>query len=209
MKGPKPITLIMYKVKYNRNEYRKEYLQSEEWKLLRSQILDSKCDCQCCKNAKATDVHHLIYRNIVDVKITDLLPVCRNCHKLIHQAINDGYITQNENDLITIKEKTLNICNDLNYKIYKKWLNDKHFLSESELISLEDMPAYVYKKISGLIKKNVWIDNIKSRTFTGRQIIKIRKIIQTAQYRKANKLETRSGMNKFKSKFTNPKYKGT
>ena len=87
-----------YKVKYNKQKYRNEYLKSEEWLNLRSVILKPQPSCQCC-GKKASDVHHLVYRNIVDVKITDLLPVCRKCHTLIHEAINDGYISQEEWDV--------------------------------------------------------------------------------------------------------------
>lgn len=179
---------MKYKVKYNRNEYRQEYLKSEDWKNLKNLVMSCQPICQCCSN-KATDVHHMVYRNIVDVKISDLLPVCRKCHDIIHQAINDGWISQNVKDLEEIKTKTLSINSDEKYKIYKKWMQEKHFLSEKEIKLLKTLQGFVMQKISGLVKRNVWYDKISEMKFTGKQILKIRAIIETALYRRKEKID--------------------
>lgn len=175
--------MIKYKVKYNRHEYREEYLKSDEWKTLRSQVLDTKPLCQCCKKILATDVHHLVYRNIVDIKITDLLPVCRACHEYIHTAIDDEYISQDVRDLEDIKIKTLNILNDEEYKTYNIWLRTKHHLSSSEIRSIKKAQTFVIRKISGIMRKSIWYDVLPEIKFTGRQIEAIRKVIQLSDYR--------------------------
>lgn len=181
---------IMYKVKYNRNEYREEYLRSEEWKNLRNLVLNVNCNCQCCDLVKATDVHHLVYRNLVDVTINDLLPVCRDCHNLIHQAIKDEYISQDPKLFNQIKRRTLNIKKNKRYEIWHKWIISKHYLTESQLKIIENLQPFVIKRISGLIKKNVWYDNIREVKFTGKQLLNIRRLIKTAIYRKKHKLDT-------------------
>lgn len=184
--------MIKYKVKYNRHEYREEYLKSDEWKTLRSQVLDTKPLCQCCQKNIASDVHHMVYRNIVDVKITDLLPVCRGCHEYIHTAIDDGYISQDVRDLDIIKIKTLNIINDEEYKNYNTWLRTKHHLSSKEIHSITKAQTFVIRKISGIMRKNIWYDVLPEMKFTGRQIEAIRKVIQLAVYRNEKKNSPKS-----------------
>lgn len=179
----------MEKVKYTRFEYRQEYLKSDEWKLLRETVMSAGCDCQCCKIKKASDVHHLVYRNIVDITVNDVIPVCRPCHEYIHQAIDDDYISQNVWDFKKIKEKTLNIIGDGDYIRFREWLTSKHSLREDEIDEIEQLQSFVIKKISALIRKNIWYDDLVNRKFTGRQIVKIRKIIQVAKYRRLNKMD--------------------
>lgn len=60
------------------------YLQSDHWKELRARKLkEAKYKCQCCGKARPLDVHHNNYRSIYDVKLSDLLAVCRRCHNAI------------------------------------------------------------------------------------------------------------------------------
>jgi len=179
---------MKHKVKYTRKEYREEYLKSDEWKNLRQTILGSNPDCQCCGKS-ASDVHHLVYRNIVDIKISDLIPVCRKCHDFIHLAINDNWISQNPKDLIEIKEKTLKINFDEEYTKHRDWLNSKHLLSEEEKDTIKNLQGFIMQKISSLVKRNVWYDKLDSMKFSGRQILEIRKIIQMGLYRRKEKLD--------------------
>lgn len=192
----------MHKVKYNRNEYRQEYLKSEEWKQLRALILKSNPKCQCCQNTQATDAHHMTYRNIVDIQPSDLLPVCRKCHDYIHQAIRDGYISQNPYQINEIREKTKRILYDEEYEKLKKWLNKKHTLSEEEQKLIKSDKKFIFlKRIRGLTKKNITLENLDSVKFTGRQLLKIRKTIRTFLYRE------RKGLNKGGKKRYSNKYK--
>ena len=177
---------MKYKVKYTKKEYREEYLNSEEWKKLRDLIMSTSPKCQCCENL-ATDVHHLVYKNIVDIKITDLIPVCKNCHNLIHEAIDEQWISQDIRDFDEIRKKTLSINTDKEYQKYKLWLKSKHYLSEEEIEIIKSLQGFVMQKISGLIKRNVWYDKISDMKFYGKHILKIRKFIQTALYRRKEK----------------------
>jgi hypothetical protein len=192
------------KVKYTRTEYRSEYLQSEDWKRLRNQILATAPDCQCCGKS-ANDVHHMVYRNLVDVKVTDLLPVCRTCHDYIHDAIRDGWISQEPKDIEQIRKTTLNILNDTDYEVYAKWLSEKHILSEEEQKKITKAQGYVLQKISGLVKRNVWYDKLSHMKFTGRQIVQIRKIINISEWRRSNGYDKhRSGKTHHKVNKTRP-----
>ena len=183
----------MRKVKYTRKEYREEYLQSEEWKKLRNLIMDSKPSCQCkgCKN-DACDPHHMVYRDIVDVKVSDILPVCRGCHNLIHEAIKNNYIPKEESQktsLLKIKEKTINITEDKKYQRYKKWLNSNHFLDEETVSKIKEYQQIVLKQVGGLKRRYIQdIKELKRIEFSGKQIEKVRKLIQSVVYRKANHL---------------------
>lgn len=179
----------MEKVKYNRKEYREEYLKSEEWKTLRNTIIGSGCNCQCCKKVKASDVHHMVYRNIVDITLNDLIPVCRSCHEFIHQAIDDDWISQNPKDFEEIKIRTFNILTDKEYKLYKEWLNSKHLLSSNEINDIKTMQGFIIRKIAGMVKRKLWYDDLEYCKFTGRQIKKIREIIKLAKHRKNRKVD--------------------
>lgn len=179
----------MERVKYNRREYRSDYLQSDEWRKLRETVMSTSPQCQCCHQTAANDVHHMVYRNIVDITVSDLLPVCRKCHKLIHQAIDDGYISQDPKVIDDIKYKTVNILNDQEYRSYHEWLCSKHYLDSDIIEKINTLQAFIIKKIGGIIKKNIWYSDLPKVKFTGRQILKIKKLIEVGSYRRAKKLE--------------------
>lgn len=96
-----------HRVKYSRNEYRNEYLKSPEWKKLRDGFLRGKTQCERCGEQKPLDVHHCNYRNIVNVKQSDLLAVCRDCHKLIEKAKKLKMLTNRHTrkDAMRVNEK--------------------------------------------------------------------------------------------------------
>lgn len=72
-----------------KHHYRFKYLKSEHWSNLRIEKLAS-VDA-CCKNCGrrdlSNDVHHLNYRNLYDVTLSDLVVLCRECHDLAHEAL--------------------------------------------------------------------------------------------------------------------------
>ena len=187
-------------VKYDRKEYRNGYLKSQEWINLRDCILRPEPMCQCCQKTKATEVHHMAYRNIVDILATDLLPVCRKCHTFIHEAIKDGYISQREDKIKKITEKTLGILEDEKYKAWRKWLREKHFLSEEEIAEIKKAAgSFIIKRIAGMIKSKIWYEGLEERKFTGRQILKIRSLIDLSIYRTKNRNNKRGKHKLFKS----------
>lgn len=69
--------------------YRFSYLKSDHWDLLRLRKLasvDTKCKL-CLERSLSNDVHHLNYRNLFDVKLNDLVVLCRSCHNSVHEII--------------------------------------------------------------------------------------------------------------------------
>lgn len=70
----------------NRVWYRTVYLKSDHWRDLRKAKLKANPLCEKCTKARATEPHHLRYRNIFDVLLSDLISVCRKCHVEIHKT---------------------------------------------------------------------------------------------------------------------------
>lgn len=69
--------------------YRTIYLHSDHWKCLRQKKLEADGKfCQIrgenCLGSKNLDVHHVAYKHIYDVELSDLQVVCRNCHERLH-----------------------------------------------------------------------------------------------------------------------------
>ena len=70
--------------------YRKVYLLSEHWNNLKIRLFFSLGEKRCCKCGfnKYIEVHHINYKNIYDVLLSDLEVLCRRCHKREHKKIN-------------------------------------------------------------------------------------------------------------------------
>ncbi len=67
----------------------KEYLRTEDWKNKRDDKLTRKTRCGICA-AENVDIHHLNYRNLFDVSLSDLRRMCRRCHFLAHDLYKAG-----------------------------------------------------------------------------------------------------------------------
>ncbi len=69
-----------------------QYLQSDHWKRLRSRKRRKSKNgaCAICGAVGALDTHHLLYRNLYDVKTQDLRLLCRGCHFLGHDLMRSG-----------------------------------------------------------------------------------------------------------------------
>ncbi len=79
----------------------KEYLDSEDWKKLKSKIIKRDGGvCQGCFESRPLDVHHLTYDRIGEELGTDLVSLCRYCHDKIH---NNAHYHSRWNDYITGK----------------------------------------------------------------------------------------------------------
>jgi 5-methylcytosine-specific restriction endonuclease McrA len=70
---------------HNRTFYREIYLKSDHWKFLREEKLKQNPNCEKCQSTICIDVHHLQYRGLYDVKISDLQTLCRKCHDVVHE----------------------------------------------------------------------------------------------------------------------------
>jgi len=67
--------------------YRRIYLKCDHWKNLKIKFFFSLGIKQCsrCKETKRIDVHHINYKSIYDVELSDLEALCRKCHKQEHK----------------------------------------------------------------------------------------------------------------------------
>ena len=70
----------------DRDFYRNQYLQSEHWKALRAAKLFLNSSCEECGSNKRIEPHHLQYRNLYDVELSDLKSLCRKCHNKVHKC---------------------------------------------------------------------------------------------------------------------------
>ncbi len=68
--------------------YREVYLLSEHWKGLRRAKLTINPICEICGRKTRLDIHHIRYKHIYDVLISDLQTLCRRCHKKYHKKKN-------------------------------------------------------------------------------------------------------------------------
>ncbi len=62
----------------------KQYLKSDEWRALRSQVFADYSECICC-DSKPQVVHHVKYDSatLLGVHRLHLAPLCHKCHELI------------------------------------------------------------------------------------------------------------------------------
>ena len=97
-------------------EWAKKFYQSKAWQDTRDYIMaKNNYMCQKCNERPAEIVHHIIWlnsSNINDPTITlcedNLMPVCRECHELIHEGVPstvDG-LCFNENGELVIKNES-------------------------------------------------------------------------------------------------------
>lgn len=64
-----------------------EYLMSQAWRDKRQKVMDRAGGiCEGCRNAKATQVHHLTYAHIFDELLFELVAVCDDCHSKAHEG---------------------------------------------------------------------------------------------------------------------------
>lgn len=66
------------------------YLRSAEWKSTKERYYSSKLIqvCYVCEKGGKLDLHHRTYERWGKERLTDLVPVHRNCHKKIHRLHN-------------------------------------------------------------------------------------------------------------------------
>lgn len=143
------------KVKYTRQEYRNEYLKSPEWVELRSKVMTPGIMCRKCKTEKATDPHHMRYRNIVDVQPSDLVPLCRKCHELIEEAKEIG-ILRKEHSFPELMEITRQKMDSRS-----KRKSSKTTITAVIIQSIERLNPNGKKLISGILKMSLPNDLLK------------------------------------------------
>lgn len=65
-----------------------DYLQSPEWRERRAEVLRFwNGQCALCSWSESVDVHHRTYERLGREHLSDLIPLCRNCHQEFHAHI--------------------------------------------------------------------------------------------------------------------------
>ena len=100
----------------------KEYLKSEEWKIIKRLAKESaNGKCRFCNSTENLQVHHRKYfKNWGQERLCDLTVLCENCHSLAHACIVGNFeletATRDIHEYMNyIKEKTPTI-----YEVIKK-----------------------------------------------------------------------------------------
>lgn len=73
----------------DREYYRNVYLKTDHWKKLRQQKLLTNPVCEECGSANRVEPHHINYKSLYNVDLTDLKTLCRVCHTKIHVELNN------------------------------------------------------------------------------------------------------------------------
>lgn len=64
-----------------------EYLASPTWKMKRALVLERAQNlCEGCRGNTATEVHHLTYAHVGNEFLFELVAVCDQCHKRLHEG---------------------------------------------------------------------------------------------------------------------------
>ena len=83
------------------------YLRSEKWKNIRNQVLErDKYKCKICGTTEKLRVHHKNYENIYQEEnaLCDLVTLCENCHKELHDFLNSEVCEKTEQELYKLRE---------------------------------------------------------------------------------------------------------
>jgi 5-methylcytosine-specific restriction endonuclease McrA len=85
IQNPKPRKKANAKfVKKPTDSYEK-YIHSTQWKLMREWLFHFRGKkCEQCNKTNNLNVHHLTYDHLYHEKPTDLIILCRECHKKAH-----------------------------------------------------------------------------------------------------------------------------
>lgn len=80
-----------------------DYLKSKDWENKKKQAYGKKKkQCVICGSKENLNLHHLNYKNLVDINVigidSDLRVFCKRCHSTAHRLIDNGVITfKNDN----------------------------------------------------------------------------------------------------------------
>lgn len=131
----------LHVIRMSSREYRDSYLKSPLWLSLRDKIIKRDPICVKCEKSLSSDVHHMNYRNIVNVKDSDLVGICRPCHDFIENCKRIGILpkTHNLNLLKAISPETITqirkrklakgeLTEDLMIKVCQAAPNTKRFI---------------------------------------------------------------------------------
>jgi len=177
------LSMRRHSVRYNRAEYA-EYLRSPTWKAIRKTVLDSSPMCLKCGKRLAKELHHLIYRrDVEDVRImSDILPLCRECHQLVTDAIrmrlipNPGRVKRSPKAIEKARRATLGIVKaTVSRERSKRSKYDT--LTDAEIQEVLCLPICFQNRIRGILKLST-IDNLAGYRQTGIRIARVRHLLK-------------------------------
>ena len=74
------------RIRYEKYRMYDEYMHSEDWLQKRMQRLQmDNFQCQICGTAKNLRVHHITYAHIRNEPMEDLVTLCDECHRKVHE----------------------------------------------------------------------------------------------------------------------------
>lgn len=72
----------------NKEEYQK-YLNSPHWQKIRQAVFKEYGHrCDHCGSPKNLHIHHITYEHLGEEEISDLVPLCEDCHKRLHDPFD-------------------------------------------------------------------------------------------------------------------------
>ena len=162
-----------YGVHYSRQEYREEYLKTEEWKIKSQFILNRDKECVICNKSRASDAHHLTYENLPFENLDkDIVGVCRNCHNKIHSWE------------VTSK------CREVRHiKKLLKLMSQKIKITHHLVVKMNSLNINAKKYLSGLFNKNLYhFDEFIGVKIPFRKYLKIKDFIKSFENKKMPKI---------------------
>lgn len=133
-------------IKMSSREYRDSYLTSELWMSIRDKVIKRDPVCMKCGVSPSTDVHHMRYRNIVNIRNSDLVGLCRPCHSFIEKCKKTRMMPKVHN-LQKIREITPESIG----RVIKK-RRETVILTESLLKRVCECPPPSKRRICGIMK---------------------------------------------------------
>lgn len=75
-----------------------DYINGPAWAAKKRQFKSQReLLCECCKDDRKLDVHHLTYERLYNERLSDLMLLCRRCHEAVEQAIQRKRLTRKGN----------------------------------------------------------------------------------------------------------------
>ena len=71
-----------------------EYIKSEVWRQKRDNVLVFWSGrCAICNSPDNIQVHHRTYERLGQERLSDLIPLCDDCHSLFHHKMRMGLVS--------------------------------------------------------------------------------------------------------------------
>lgn len=85
-----------YDENWNKVKYH-DYIKSDKWKAKRLECLKrDNYQCQKCGTAKNLVIHHWTYDRLGNEDLGDIVTLCKNCHKKVHENDLSGRETDEQ-----------------------------------------------------------------------------------------------------------------